>query len=260
MIGDSFLIRGRPTSATIDILADSREEIAWMADRFYVNLPLAVGLVTLEGAEAHHLASVRRFRPGDCICLFNGDGREFQAEVLETGKKHVGLKVVSISEPRRELSFRLDLAAPLPKGDRAQILLEKLTELGASSFTPLQTARSVVHPREAKLDKLKRYVIEASKQCGRNVLLRVEPLMDWERFCQRVDLPALRILAHPGGSSEALPKGRDVLLAVGPEGGFTDDELAAARAAGWRIICLGPRTLRVETAAILLAALATQAV
>ena len=65
------------------------------------------------------------------------------------------------------------MAAPLPKGDRAQFLIEKLTELGVAAFTPLQTARSVVHPRETKLDKLQRYVIEASKQCGRNMLMGV---------------------------------------------------------------------------------------
>ena len=74
-----------------------------------------------------------------------------------------------------ELSDRLEVAAPLPKGDRAQFLVEKLTELGVTSFVPLKTARSVVEPREAKREKLQRYVIEASKQCGRNVLMRIEP-------------------------------------------------------------------------------------
>ena len=142
------------------------------------------------------------------------------------------------------------MAVPLPKGDRAQFLVEKLTELGATSFVPLRTRRSVVHPRETRLDKLQRSVIEASKQCGRNVLLQVGPLTDWERYCRGENLPALRLLAHPGGSA---PPGRgasDVALAVGPEGGFTDDEVALAEAAGWQLVGLGPRILRAETAAI----------
>src|SRR5262249_47187392 len=114
-----------------------------------------------------------------------------------------------------------------------------------------------VHPREAKLDKLQRYVIEASKQCGRNVLLQVEPMADWETYCGRDDLPPLRILAHPGAPSLAWEGGQEVALALGPEGGFTDEEVALARERGWRLVGLGPRTLRVETAALVLAARAT---
>jgi 16S rRNA (uracil1498-N3)-methyltransferase len=238
--------------------ADYREEIAGMADRFYVNRPLALGPITLEGAEAHHLAAVRRFRAGDRVYLFNGDGREYAADVVVTAQRLVQLLVLSADEPLRELGFRLEVAAPLPKGDRAQFLLEKLTELGATSFTPLQTIRSVVHPRGGNIDRFQRYVIEASKQCGRNVLLRVEPLMAWERFCWRDDLPNLRIVAHPGSGRGACPSRKDVVLVVGPEGGFTEEEVAAARAAGWQLICFGPRTLRVETAAIVLAAWASR--
>jgi 16S rRNA (uracil1498-N3)-methyltransferase len=236
------------------MLADSREEIAGMADRFYVNSPFAVGPVTLEGAEAHHLVAVRRFRPGDCVCLFNGDGREYPAEIVAVAKKCVELQVTGVHEPEREAGFRLEVAAPLPKGDRAQFLLEKLTELGATSFTPLQTVRSVVHPRETKLDKLQRYVIEASKQCGRNILVRVEPLVEWRRYCRKDDLPRLRILGHTKGKSNSWNSGEDVALAVGPEGGFTEEELAEGNAAGWRLVSLGPRILRVETAALALVA------
>jgi 16S rRNA (uracil1498-N3)-methyltransferase len=163
------------------------------------------------------------------------------------------LQIQSVAEPRREYGFRLQVAAPLPKGDRAQFLLEKLTELGVTSFVPLQTIRSVVQPREAKLDKLQRHVIEASKQCGRNVLLQVQPLMTWSDYLRRTDLPTTRIMAHPLPGATIVRTCDDVALAVGPEGGFTDEEIAAARTSGWRVIDLGPRILRVETAAIALA-------
>src|SRR5262245_34251259 len=165
-----------------------------MAERFYVNCPLQPGLVEVRGAEAHHLAVVCRVHPGDPVRLFNGDGREYPARVTAVTRRSVTVDVLGVESPRRELGFRLEVAAPLPKGDRAQFLVEKLTELGAASFVPLRTQRSVVHPRETRLDKLERHVIEASKQCGRNVLMEVQPLVEWEAYCRRGDLPAVRIL------------------------------------------------------------------
>jgi 16S rRNA (uracil1498-N3)-methyltransferase len=224
-----------------------------MAERFYVNSELKSGPVLIEGAEAHHLAVVCRLRPGDAVCLFNGDGHQYPARIETVSRREVALEVLDVESPARELPFRLDVAAPLPRGDRAQFLLEKLTELGATSFTPLQTARSVVHPRETKLDKLQRHVIEASKQCGRNVLLEVRPLVDWDTFCRAAELPPRRILGHPGGEPRCPEPILDTVAAVGPEGGFTEEEIALARAAGWRLLDLGPRILRVETAAIALA-------
>jgi 16S rRNA (uracil1498-N3)-methyltransferase len=227
-----------------------------MAERFYVNCPLEPGRVVMEGPEAHHLATVCRVRPGDRVCLFNGDGRQYPAEVVEAGRRRVALRIVVVEEPSREHAFRLEVAAPLPKGDRAPFLVEKLTELGVTAFVPLRTRRSIVHPREARLDKLHRTVIEASKQCGRNVLLRVEALVDWEAYCRRNDLPARRVLAHPGGATVLRPAGQDVAVAVGPEGGFTAEEVETAQLAGWQVTDLGPRILRVETAALALAVLA----
>src|SRR5436309_2835197 len=153
-----------------------------MSERFYLNLPLHPGVVELTGAEAHHLAAVRRLRPGDAVCLFNGDGREYPAEVVEVGRRHVALRVLRADAPPHERPSRLEVAAPLPKGDRAQFLVEKLTELGVTSLVPLRTSRSVVHPGDAKREKLERYVIEASKQCGRNVLLEIKPLTDWPTY------------------------------------------------------------------------------
>jgi 16S rRNA (uracil1498-N3)-methyltransferase len=228
-----------------------------MAERFYVNRPLGPGPIDLDGPEAHHLGTVCRLRPGDRVCLFNGDGRQYPADVTAAGKHRVCLEVVAVEEPLRELGFRLEVAVPLPKGDRAQFLVEKLTELGATALVPLRTARSVVHPRETKLDKLERYVIEASKQCGRNVLMAVAPLTDWGTYCVRDYLPRRRLLAHPGETPGDWAVRADRAVAVGPEGGFTDAEVEWARDAGWQTVGLGPRILRVETAALVLAALAS---
>jgi 16S rRNA (uracil1498-N3)-methyltransferase len=255
-----------------------------MAERFYVDSPLAPGPVEVEGPEAHHLAAVCRVRPGDVVCLFNGDGHEYPARVLSAQRRRVTMAVLSRASPARELPFPVEVAAPLPRGDRAQFLLEKLTELGVATFVPVQTRRSVVQPREAKLEKLQRHVIEASKQCGRNVLLQVRPLADWDTYCRSGSSAAVKVVAHPQAedtldaaagvppsdgldrrppesgtpaAADVPPLPGGVALAVGPEGGFTDEEVAAARAAGWRVVGLGPRILRVETAALVLAAWAS---
>jgi 16S rRNA (uracil1498-N3)-methyltransferase len=228
-----------------------------MAARFYTNWPLAPGPFALEGAEAHHLAGVSRIRPGDQVTLFNGDGAEYPARVLEVGKRSVLLDVQGGELPSRELPFALEVAAPLPKGDRTQFLVEKLTELGVTRFVPLLCERSVIEPRAGKLEKLERYVVEASKQCGRNRLMRVQEAAAWTDYVQPRE-SEIRLLAHPaGGPLTIAPESpaRPIRVAVGPEGGFAQPEVEEAMARGWIPVGLGPRVLRIETAAIVMAGL-----
>jgi 16S rRNA (uracil1498-N3)-methyltransferase len=223
-----------------------------MADRFYTPDALVPGEYVLSGPEAHHLAAVRRFGPGDRVVLFNGDGRDYPADVVAADRKRTLLAVHDAVPADRELPFPLDVAAALPKGDRGDYLVEKLTELGVRRFTPLVTERTVVQPKDARLEKLQHAVIEASKQCGRNVLMRVSPLTTWAAFLAATDVPPLKLILHTAGEAVLLnavqPAGGGVVIAVGPEGGFTDAEVAAA--VGWARVGLGPRVLRVETAAV----------
>src|SRR5438094_561720 len=216
-----------------------------MAERFYTPDPLAPGEYTLTGAEAHHLAAVRRFGPGDRVVLFNGDGNDYPAQIVAAAKKSVTLRVTSAEAADRELGFPLVVASALPKGDRADFLIEKLTELGVTRFVPLVTARSVVQPRDAKVGKLERVVIEASKQCGRNRLMAIDPSRRWdEHVTGATARPPLRLVLHPlqaarlSDLSTGDVRAGGVTIAVGPEGGFTDDEVAAAEAAGWRRVGL----------------------
>ena len=236
-----------------------------MSDRFYTPDPLGPGEYVLTGPEAHHLATVRRFGPGDRVTLFNGDGSDYPAEVVTADRKRTLLNVRPPVAVGRELPFRLEVAAALPKGDRGDVLVEKLTELGVARLIPLSTARTVVQPKDSRLEKLQHAVVEASKQCGRNRLMAVAPLTRWSEAVRAADLPPLRVLLHPpegGGvrtlaelSAEAVRGG--VVFAVGPEGGFAAEEVAEAEAAGWVRVGLGPRVLRVETAALAAAAWAS---
>lgn len=224
-----------------------------MSDRFFYDGPLGPGDVDLEGPEAHHITGVRRFTMGETMTLFNGDGREYAATITAVGKKRVSLHITGVEAPDRELGFKLHIASALPKGDRGDFLIEKLTELGATHFTPLITERTVVKPRDDKSDKLRRAVIEASKQCGRNVLMQVHPTVSWKDWCPQQR--GRRLLAHVAQNAESYaPIRQDVTAAIGPEGGFTDSEVELAVKSGWQVVSLGPRTLRVETAAVAIAA------
>ncbi|MFO0802877.1 MAG: RsmE family RNA methyltransferase [Gemmataceae bacterium] len=224
-----------------------------MSDRFFTPETLAPGEFLLAGPEAHHLASVRRFAPGDRITLFNGDGNEYSAEVLSTDRKRVLLNVLEVLPASRELPFELTIAAAMPKGDRGDFLVEKLVELGVSRFVPLLTERTIVQPKDARLEKLNHAVIEASKQCGRNVLMRIAELTKWTEFVRSAT--GWRAVLHPGPANPRRDEfGGSSVIAVGPEGGFTEDEVNLAEAAGWTRLSLGPRILRIETAAIAAAA------
>jgi 16S rRNA (uracil1498-N3)-methyltransferase len=226
-----------------------------MAERFYVNEPLSPGTFTLSGPEAHHLLHVCRVKAGAKVVLFNGDGHEYPAAVIRTSRTEAELDVFVPRLVNRELSFSLIIACPLPKGDRCQFLLEKLTELGVTSFVPLETERTVVHPGEGKVEKLRRYVIEAAKQCGRNRLMEILPPEKWSSFVSRNDLPPLRWLADPSGKSFSLSSFQaGVAIAIGPEGGWSEKELTMGDEAGWTRIALGARILRMETAALAVAA------
>ena len=220
-----------------------------MADRFFINEPIYLGPTTLEGPEAHHLAHVRRIPEGESVVLFNGDGREYLAEIIGVGKKRVDLQVSRIDEVSRELPIPIHVACALPKADRGDFLIEKLTELGTTSFTPLITERSIVKSDEGKIDKLRRGVIEASKQCGRNVLMTIHPAVKFDDWARRVT--GVRWLAHPTGKHPmGHSQGESVTIAIGPEGGFSDREVESALLAGWELRSLGLSILRIETAAI----------
>jgi 16S rRNA (uracil1498-N3)-methyltransferase len=248
--------------------------------RYFVETPIASDQAELTGAEAHHLAHVMRARPGDEVTLFDGGGAEFAARVEQVGRSRAVLAVLSRHEVDRESPRAVTLAVALPKGDRQKWLVEKAVELGVARLVPLITRRGVAEPGAA-IDRLRRAVIEASKQCGRNRLMPIGAPRAWQAFVgegsaeasvatARTGPPGLRFIAHPGGMPvhEALaglarqarsepPPVR--CFAIGPEGGFTDEEVSAALSAGYQAIDLGPRILRVETAALLLAGLGSAA-
>jgi 16S rRNA (uracil1498-N3)-methyltransferase len=251
-----------------------------MSDRFYSSRPITSDSITLDGPEAHHLLHVMRASAGDAVTVFDGNGAEFEAVVDKLRRTEADLRIVTRREVDRELPFQLIVGVALPKGDRQKWIVEKLTELGVSKLVPLITECSVAQPTGNALERLARSVIEASKQCGRNRLMEIAEPQKWGEWIKgdcglriadcglgeqqsairnpKSEIAVRSLLAHPGGSplSEVYtPTNTPTQLAVGPEGGFTDAEVDAAIAAGWQVVSLGPRILRIETAAVALAAM-----
>lgn len=248
-----------------------------MSDRFFIDQPIKVGEVALSGPEAHHLIHVMRASVGQRVVVFDGLGHEAIAEVSGIQKKSVTLRIEDWTSVSRELPTPIVVASPLPKGDRERFLIEKLTELGVTSFVPLITQRTVVRPDDKAIERLRRVVIEASKQCGRNHLMTVQTPERWADFLVSVQNSEGKLFAHPVPHSQipAIPRGcptratvgiasnglpfafasQEVVIAAGPEGGFTDEEAIEAIRMGWVQVDLGPRVLRTETAAIVLATL-----
>jgi 16S rRNA (uracil1498-N3)-methyltransferase len=203
--------------------------------------------------ESRHLTRVCRLGVGDRVEVFDGRGFVADAEVLATHGDCVELIARSAPLPQRQPPAPLTLATAVPKGDRFDWLVEKATELGVDRLIPLATERSVVEPRSSKLTRLRRSIIEATKQCRRDRLMVLDEPMSWTKlagWCPE----SLRFLADPEGWPPqrwpALPRGQRLVLAVGPEGGFTVAERVLADQAGWLPIQLGVHTLRIETACL----------
>jgi 16S rRNA (uracil1498-N3)-methyltransferase len=238
-----------------------------MSERFFVSEPITTDRARLDGPEAHHLLHVMRADVGQAITLFDDSGAEFAAVVQRLYRSEVDVRIVERRAIDRELPFTLTVGVALPKGDRQKWLVEKLTELGVAVLVPLSTERCVAQPTCGTIARLTRTVIEASKQCGRNRLMQITAPRNWPDWISQNHVAGVppstlrRLLAHPGGSSLAqldLSSPHPTQIAVGPEGGLTDAEVACAVRAGWQAVDLGPRILRVETAAIALAAVVAQ--
>lgn len=230
-----------------------------MAERFFCTKPIQAGRIVLEGEEAHHLARVRRLGPGHEVEVFDGlSTSAYVAIVQDVGPRRVELIVHSERKGAHEPAVPLTLATAVPKGERFDWLVEKAVEVGVARLIPIQTSRSVVSPRLAKLERLERRVIEASKQCGRNRLMQIAQPAHWSELVTQ-ERDATRLIAdleegRPWTSEPSDPTS-NILLAIGPEGGWTDAERSEARTHGWQPLRLARAVLRVETAAIVGAAL-----
>lgn len=225
--------------------------------------------MTLSADEARHLRDVLRLHSDDEVHVFNGEGHEYRARVVEIERDLVRLDSISEVEPERpESPLTFTLAVALLKGDKFDLVVQKATELGVTRIVPVMTTRADVRLRDAeeakrKTERWRRIALESAKQCGRARLLEIgEPVVFESLIGQaRRDVELRLMFAERDGNSLSelvvnLPsRPTEMIALVGSEGGWDDGELAQARREGWEILTLGGRTLRAETAAIAIAAL-----
>jgi 16S rRNA (uracil1498-N3)-methyltransferase len=232
--------------------------------------------VTLAADEARHLRDVLRLKPGDEVYVFDGHGREFQCRVEESRRDSARLTVAGEADPARpESPLRLTLAVALLKGEKFDLVVQKATELGVARVAPVVTKLADLRLRDEsdaakRVARWQRIALEAAKQSGRAVVPEVSSPVSFQSLLQTAgsapsltsDAPNRNRLLFSERDGRSLSEAVDSLserssltALVGSEGGWTDEELAWARDAGWQIITLGGRTLRAETAAIAVAVL-----
>lgn len=229
--------------------------------RFYCSQPLSNGAtVDLPESVAHHLHVVR-MQPGAALTLFDGRGGQYQATLVEIGKKRASATVLAHESIEAELPYAVTLAQGLPEGSKMDWIIEKAVELGVAAVQPLAAQRSVVRLSGERLEKRHAHwqgvIVAASEQCGRNRLAALAPATDVGRWLAPAQPPGAgpRILLSPRATqslaawAHAHPP-QALTLLVGPEGGFTPEEEDAALAAGALALSMGPRVLRTETAAL----------
>ncbi len=212
-------------------------------------------VVVLSSEEAHHAHRARRLAVGDRLWLFDGRGTLVRGRLHRIAER--GRVIEVLLEERRCLPpppIQLHLACALPKGGRVSVLLDMATQLGMTAFTPLLCSRSVVKPGPDAAARWQRICLEACKQSRRLHLPALHAPATPEEVAARAAKAGEAVwIAHPGGVSlAALQRATAATVLIGPEGGFTDEELAQMTASGGKALSLGEAILRIETAAIAL--------
>jgi 16S rRNA (uracil1498-N3)-methyltransferase len=213
-------------------------------------------VMAIAGDEAAHAIRVKRLEPGEAVCVMDGAGviGEGRVERAIKGGKREGPTLEVRIGARREVAWPgvtpgVEVFAATPKGGRVDEMVDGLSQVGAAVWSPLQTERGVVDPREAKLARLERIAREAAKQCGRAWVLRIG---GQKSFAEAIVGDGVRVVVADatGEAWAGIKDQRPVRLLIGPEGGWTEQELAAARRAGVEVARFGVHTMRIETAAV----------
>lgn len=230
--------------------------------RFFVASPIShtpalPRALTLTAEAATHVR-VLRLREGDAITLFDGRGGEWQARIDAIGKRDVDVTLTEHDAIERESPLAITLVQALATGDKMDWIIQKATELGVATIQPIQTQRATAKLNAERADKRAEHwrgvAIAACEQCGRNQVPVIQRVQDFSAWL-KAPFSGTRWLLQPGApglheSAATAP----IALIIGPEGGFTDDEIAEATRAGVSPVSFGPRVMRTETAGLALIA------
>lgn len=235
--------------------------------RFYINEELFEGKnVCLEGEEFHHLANVMRARIGDSVCLFNGNGKFYFGKITQINKKNAEILIQNEQISQNEPKIKLTIYQALAKGDKLSLVMQKITEIGASNLCLFESEFCDVKSNTGKQERLDNISISAAKQCGRASLVQTSGIFNIKQLAEQIkDYDAFYVAyeAEDGATlsnSLILNKGKlqNIAIMIGAEGGFSEKEIELLKSSGAKIVSLGNRILRTETASIVCAGLAMQ--
>lgn len=231
--------------------------------RFYARPESVKGdKIYIDGPEAHHILDVMRLQKSDTVSVFDGTGTEYTGLIEETKRDRLTVKVVKIKKIPASNIPALSVIQAIPKGDRMDWIVEKSTELGMTTMMPVVTDRTIVRwneeKRERHLKRWRKIAQSASKQCGRLDIPDIKDILKFERCIEKVGategLKLMAALNDEAADLKGLLKDlrypRNITIAIGPEGDFTPREIDRAKEAGFKIVTLGPRVLRSDTAAL----------
>lgn len=233
--------------------------------RFFVPDPvIAQREIIVSGQEARHMQRVLRLRVGDRVDIFDGTGKQYCGEITLQGRQAVTVRILETTMPDREAPLTVMMGQGLIKGSKMDFIIQKATEMGVSELIPFVSSRSITRLEEGRMERRvsrwQRIAVESSKQCGRVVPLRIEGVRGFHEVLQRTPGGAEKIILweRAAGSLRSLFREKErrsgglqrVYFLVGPEGGFSEEEVRQAEEAHFVSVRLGPRTLRVETAGL----------
>jgi len=229
--------------------------------RVFVDVALAPGAtVALSEQTASHLVRVLRLREGDACVLFNGDGMDHRARIVESGKRRTVVEVLGAEPVENESPLRIVLLQGIARGEKMDLILQKATELGVARIVPVESERSEVRLDGARLarriEHWRAVVVAACEQCGRARLPALEAPASIASVDDAAGGTGLRLTLDPQGEhvlaslTSRLSADDAVVIAIGPEGGWSPRDREHLRAAGFEGLRLGPRILRTETAGL----------
>ena len=229
--------------------------------RFYVPQPrVENGFLKIEGNEVRHIRKVLRLRAGDEIVVFDGLGKEFEGTIVEERLSSVVIKVQNVIVSKKDSPLEVTLAQSLLKGEKMDYLIQKATELGVNKIIPFFSSRSVPHLEKSirlmRHHRWEKIAAEASKQCGRGSVPKVESIQEYSDMLQNASTENLRLIFWEREGiqlKKVLERSKDrknIFFVIGPEGGFNHSEVDEAERMGFIPVTLGRRILRAETASL----------
>lgn len=230
--------------------------------RFYIRPDsLKNGKIYVGKEESHHIIDVMRLREGDSTTVFDGTGKEYEGKISSIENKRVIIDVSKIKIVDKKRPVSISLAQAIPKKDKMHLIVQKATELGANEILPVESSRTVVKSkgerRRHKIERWQKIAVEASKQCGRTELPKVRDITHFDAILDcitKYDLTIMPCLSQKSISLKSalnnINRPDNVLVIIGPEGGFSENEIEKASEKGAVLTALGDLILRSDTAAI----------